>query len=234
MSPTSTAWPALVSLTWDDTHRLIPETYSAVTEPNVSALAGTADDVDALVRLVAATSGRTLAQHGRLPGGPTPHDLLFDVPYSKIVNGAFSYPGNRGARFSLPRWGAWYAGRTLATAQAEVAFHRGVLLTETAAIDDEMTFVDFVADVHGALFAELRDGSDASRACLGPTSYAEGQALVESLLADKRAGVVYPSVRHPGGECVACLRPSIVSNVRVGGWFSLLWSRGTMTVTALP
>ncbi|CAB4931836.1 unannotated protein [freshwater metagenome] len=233
MSPTAAVWPDLVSLTWDDTHRLIPETQTAHTEPFVSALAGTPDDVGALARLVAATSGRTLAQHGRLPGGPTPHDLVFDVPYSKIINGAFSYPGNRGARFSLPLWGAWYAGRNLATAQAEVTFHRSVLLTETAAIDDEMTFVDFVADIHGALFAELRDGSSSSQACLDPTSYAHGQLLAETLLADTRAGVVYPSVRHPGGECVACLRPSLVSNVRIGGWFSLVWSTGTMTVTSL-
>jgi RES domain-containing protein len=196
-------------------------------------VAVTPDDVDVLTRLVAFTSGRTRAQHGMLPGGPTPYDLVFDVPFSKIINGAFSYPGNVGARFSLPRWGAWYAGRDPETACAEVAFRRGVLLVEAAVAEDEMTYVDLVADIHGDLFADLRDGTAESQACLDPASYVRGQALAEALLERGYSGVVYPSVRHDGGECVACLRPSMIANVRVGGWYSLRWSEGHMAVTPL-
>jgi len=30
------------------------------------------------------------------------------------------------------------------------------------------------------------------------------------------AGVVYPSVRHSGGTCIACFRPALVGNLREG------------------
>jgi hypothetical protein len=36
------------------------------------------------------------------------------------------------------------------------------------------------------------------------------------LLDQGSAGVVYPSVRHADGTCIACLRPALVSNVREG------------------
>lgn len=38
-----------------------------------------------------------------------------------------------------------------------------------------------------------------------PLTYA--QATAEKLLAQNELGVLYNSVRHPGGECVAALRP---------------------------
>ena len=39
-------------------------------------------------------------------------------------------------------------------------------------------------------------------------------------------GVVYPSVRHAGGTCVACFRPALVANVRCGVTYRFTW-RGT-------
>ena len=234
MSPAA-QWPSLTSLRWDDTHRLIPETYADTTEPFLAALADSPADIEALTKIAARTSGRTLAQNGQLPGGPGPHDLVFDVPYSKIINGAFSYPGNKGGRFNTNTWGAWYAGKSLKTALAEVTFHRSVLLTETAAIDDEIEYVDFLADIHGSQFADLRDGSRKSRRCLDPASHVQGQALTHELLAEKSAGVVYPSVRHPGGECVAVLRPPLVGNVRVRARYRFVWTDGkAMRVKRIP
>ena len=40
------------------------------------------------------------------------------------------------------------------------------------------------------------------------------QQLAEDLLTAGSLGVVYPSVRHDGGTCVACFRPALVMNVR--------------------
>jgi hypothetical protein len=217
-------WPHVTSLRWDDTHRLIPETYADTTEPFLAALVDSPADVEALTKIAARTSGRTLAQNGQLPSGPGPHDLVFDVPFSKIINGAFSYPGNKGGRFNTNTWGAWYAGKSLRTSVAEVTFHRSVLLTETAASEDEIEYVDFLADIHGSQFADLRDGSRKSLRCLDPASHVHGQALAHELLANKLAGVVYPSVRHLAGECVAVLRPPLVGNVRVGARYRFTWS----------
>jgi RES domain-containing protein len=49
-----------------------------------------------------------------------------------------------------------------------------------------------------------------------PGSYAASQHLAHELLQQGSAGVIYPSVRHAGGTCIACFRPALVGNVRKG------------------
>jgi RES domain-containing protein len=61
-------------------------------------------------------------------------------------------------------------------------------------------------------------------ACLSPTSYVESQALAEALLDQGSLGVLYPSVRKPGGTCIACFRPSVVANVRKSYRYKLTWT----------
>ena len=63
-------------------------------------------------------------------------------------------------------------------------------------------------------------------------SYVKSQALALDLLAADSLGVVYPSVRHAGGTCVACFRPAAVSNVRFGPSYRFVWSgKSTPTIT---
>ncbi len=54
-----------------------------------------------------------------------------------------------------------------------------------------------------------------------PACYTRPQRLAERLLARKSNGVVYPSVRHPGGTCLAVFRPALVYNVRRGSRLEL-------------
>ncbi|MGH9597488.1 MAG: RES family NAD+ phosphorylase [Edaphobacter sp.] len=49
-----------------------------------------------------------------------------------------------------------------------------------------------------------------------PECYADSQQLAATLLAEQSNGVVYPSVRHKGGTCIVCFRPTLVYNVRRG------------------
>ena len=43
------------------------------------------------------------------------------------------------------------------------------------------------------------------------------------LLDEGSNGIVYRSVRHEGGECVACFRPKLVLNVRVAAHYEYRW-----------
>ena len=63
-------------------------------------------------------------------------------------------------------------------------------------------------------------------ACLSATSYVASEKLAEDLLAAGSLGLIYQSVRKPGGTCIACFRPSIVSNVRKGPRYKMLWTPG--------
>ncbi len=109
------------------------------------------------------------------------------------------------------------------TSLAEVVFHRTLALEETDWWIDEAEYLDYLADIHAAGFADLRDDDPRSLACLDPDSYVDGQALAERLLAQGGTGVVYPSVRYRAGTNLACFRPAVVGNVRPGAGYRLAW-----------
>lgn len=202
-----------------DTHRLIPSKYSPGGDSVLARLAD-GDALRDLFELESATNDRLLAENALLPGIGVP-ELLFGVPYHRIVNAAFTHAHPLGSRFNGPDRGAWYAGFELATAQAEVAFHKATEYAEIGRFDDSVTYDDYLADIS----AELHDlRGDAGHAdCLAPDSYVASQALAEALLADGSLGIVYPSVRRRGGTCVAVLRPPLVGNVRLGATWRFTW-----------
>ena len=141
---------------------------------------------------------------------------------------AFCHPHPLGGRFNGPERGAWYAGVALETAQAEVAFHKSVELAEVGwTAEESITYDDYLSDVSAA-FHDLRH-AQGFRACLDPRSYTASQALAERLLEAGSLGVVFPSVRHEGGTCLACFRPALVNNVRRDVTY-----RFTFTGTAPP
>lgn len=205
----------------NDTHRLIPSKYS---ERGNSVLTRIADD-DAHLKdifdLDNATNDRLLAENQLLPGIGI-HELVFGVPYFRIVNAAFCHAHPLGSRFNGPDRGAWYAGFELKTSQAEVAFHKSVELAEVDWFDEAVTYDDYLADFSGT-FHDLRDDPNFA-CCLVPDSYDASQGLAQQLLEAESLGVIYPSVRRRGGTCLACFRPPLVVNVRKERTYRFIWS----------
>ena len=58
---------------------------------------------------------------------------------------------------------------------------------------------------------DLRAGSWPAFLEADPESYAAPQALGRQLRAGGSNGIVYPSVRHAGGECLAAFWPDVVT-----------------------
>jgi hypothetical protein len=101
------------------------------------------------------------------------------------------------------------------TAQREVAFHRAAELKEIGWKAQELSpYVDYLADFKYE-FHDVRKDPDLVD-CLDPNSYAGSQALGLRLLNSGSPGILYPSVRHNDGVCIACFRPPLVLNVREG------------------
>jgi hypothetical protein len=214
--------PALSLIRQLDTHRLIPSRHLPKGD---SVLLDIADDdahLQAIFELDAATNDRLLAAQQLLPGIGL-EELVFGVPHAAVVNAAFCHAHPLGSRFNGPDRGAWYAGFALATAQAEVAFHKTVQLAEVGRFEDSVTYDDYLADFSAA-FHDLRPPKGRRfKQCLDPGSYVESQALAERLMNADALGIVYPSVRHPGGTCVACFRPALVGNVRRDTTYRFVW-----------
>ena len=224
--------PTVTLIRRNDTHRLIPSGYSKTED---SVLAEIADD-DAHLRdlfdLDHATNDRLLAENNLLPGIGT-HELVFGVPYFRIVNAAFCHAHPLGSRFNGAERGAWYAAFEVATAQAEVAFHKWIELSEVGWTEEEVTYDDYLADFSAELH-DIRDDKRFARA-LAPDSYVASQALAEELLAAGSLGIVYRSVRRTKGTCVACFRPALVMNVRRGRRYRFRWDgRPEPAISVVP
>jgi hypothetical protein len=206
------------------THRLILQKYSnggTVLETLKLPEQVLAD----LSELDAATNERKTAENGRC-AGIGPHELVFGVPEAHIVNAAFTHPGPNGGRFSTARRGAWYAGLDLETAVAEVAFHRRRFMRNVrhAKFHGRQTFdyADFLADFRGQ-FHHLDPQEEQSCLQPGPIPgcYGAPQMLAQTLLFAGALGIVYRSVRHPAGTCLACFRPALVSYPRRGARYRI-------------
>jgi RES domain-containing protein len=209
--------PHVSRLLQDDTHRLIPSAYD--NETVLNRLTTDSDELTSLFELEGATNERLLGEAGLLPG-ITVRELVFGLSYSYIVNAAFTHAKPFGSRFNGPERGAWYAGFSLETAGIEVAFHKSEELREISWQEKEtFLYADFLADFRGEFHDIRRDSGFAK--CLDPDNYRASQKLAHKLLDTGSAGVVYPSVRHSGGTCIACFRPALVNNVRKGSQISV-------------
>jgi hypothetical protein len=206
-----------------DTHRLIPSRYSHEAESALSDIAETSQHLQDLFDLVGATDEKQLAENDQLPGISS-HELVFGVKHHRITNGVFTHAHPQGSRFNGPDRGAWYAGFALETAQEEVIFHKTREYAEVNWFDDCISYDDYLADFSGE-FHDIRNSAK-FRGLLNPNSYVASQRLSEQLPSSESLGVIYPSVRHAGGTCLACFLAPVVGNVRRQHRYSFTWAGG--------
>ncbi|MBX9700355.1 MAG: RES family NAD+ phosphorylase [Acetobacteraceae bacterium] len=172
-----------------------------------------------LAEIEGATSARLTQEAARaalFPGGR---------PHANFVNAAFAYGRPREAnRFSPAGLGAWYAALAVDTALAEVGFHLTRALREAGRFEAVVEWAELWASMAGE-FVDLR-GLDTAPSCLHPDpaiGYAAGCALAEAARAEGLNGVVYPSLRHPGGTCLVALWPHAVQSVAQGAIWRMTW-----------
>lgn len=216
--------PARKEVSLTDTHRLIPSKYSP-SGTVLSELAEAEEDefVRDLVSIDAATNTRLKADEGLLPG-ISAHELVYGTSYANIVNAAFTHASPFGGRFNTSERGAWYAGAERVTSIAEIAFHKLRELEEVSWGEEEVSTCDDYLAEFRAEFESLRgkraeDFASFLKPGPIPECYRDSQRLASELMAQGSNGIIYPSVRRPGGTCLVCFRPALVYHVRRKGRF---------------
>ena len=203
-----------------DTHRLIPSKYNPDLASVLTRIADNDGHLRELFDLDQATNSRVWGENGLLPGIGS-EELIFGIPNYRVVNAAFLHAHPLGSRFNGADRGAWYAGMTLETSQAEIVFHKSIEYAEIQRFEDSVTYDDYLADF-SASFHDIRKGKKFAK-FLDPDSYVASQELAQRLLDADSLGIVYPSVRHAGGTCIACFRPAVVTNVRRSKRLRFTW-----------
>ena len=206
----------------NDTSRLIPSRFPPV---GILDTIATPDDLRYIVELESWTNDRLSSELGVIVTIPAA-EWVVGVPQAMVIMAAYCHPHLDGGRFNDDRRGAWYAALSRDTAIAETVFHRTKELEEIGVFETRVEMRQYLADFDSE-FHDVR-GTPTYDVLHDPDSYAASQALGTSLLNRGSNGVYYRSVRHLGGECVACFRPKLVLNVRPATHFEFRWE-GTRT-----
>lgn len=187
-------------------------------------LADDAEELELLVEIEGATSGRLVAEERGL-GALTAAELVHGVPHAKFINASFAYAKPREPnRFNPAERGAWYAALSVETCIAEVGYHLTAALADAGDFNTSVEYSEMHASMSG-VFVDLRERPE--HECLNPDpriGYPAGNTVAAAARGAGHNGIIYPSVRHSGGTCVAALWPNVVQSVAQGAMYRLTWS----------
>jgi len=130
---------------------------------------------------------------------------------------------DRPSRFTDGSYGVLYAGNAFETALFETIHHHARFMARTAETPGWTSqFREIVLSVHADLH-DLGGAWEPPHPALDPDSYAASQGLAKALKAGGGDGLVYPSIRHPGDECVALFYPDCASEPMQGRHLDYHW-----------
>jgi hypothetical protein len=178
------------------------------------------EDWESLYWLESLTNPRLRDEVGEIELVPR-EDRIFG-PGTSVVMAAFTHLNPDGSRFVDNTFGAFYAAASLDTSITETRYHREVFLRATREGPLELDMRTYFCDVH-ATFHDIRGQRDQMPEIYDPDSYVASQKLARSLKRAGSNGVVYDSVRHAGGQCLAVYRPRLVQNCRQGTHLRYVW-----------
>ena len=187
---------------WAEAYRVVNARYPPI---DVFERIAPPEDWEALFDLEQRTNPRVRQEWGDI-SLVSPEERVTG-PGAGWVMAAFTHVG-RSSRFSDGSYGVYYAARTLLTSIAETAFHFGRFLAATR--EPPGTMLEMRTLVSTRVDHRFHDIRSGYRELHDPDDYGPPQAFARSLRASGSSGLVYRSVRHRGGQCVAVLRPRAI------------------------
>ena len=212
--------PSQVRLDGSPLHRLVASHF-----PPIALFETVANpaDLEIAFAIEAMTNDRLKDDVGNLSLIPNQDRIV--GPGATPVMAAFTHIGMP-SRFTAGGYGVYYGSPDVATAVAETVYHREQFLGATREPDTELTMRQYINEVALPLhdvrqYDELHD----------PSSYVVSQAFAKVIRGNGSNGLVYRSVRHEGGECVAAFRPTSLTPVIQGQHFRYVWSGHHQKIT---
>lgn len=221
---------SLVAVNETTTVRLVPSGYSK--PPVLGPLADSREEEELLMQLEGLTSGRLTAEEEGLKN-LHPRELTYKVWGHTYINAAFAYTRKEGNRFNDNTRGAWYCAFEDLTALEEIIFHRTRELKRINVFEDRIDYQSLLASFVGE-FHDTRN-QDPIPEYLDPDpaiAYPKGQILARNLREEGSLGIVYPSARRPGYDCLVAFSPHLVQNVRYGGRWHLKWDGSPVPIVS--
>ncbi len=214
-------YPA-TALNWRPAYRVIPSRFPSI---GLFERVASAADFDALYALEAMTNPRIRDEVGDISLVP-PEERLFGEGCTAIM-AAFTHLNPQGSRFSDGSYGVFYCARKRDTAIAETRHHAALFMQASHEPPMRLQMRLYTVQAKGRA-VDLRAASQAEPRIVDPDDYTYAQAIGRKLRADGTLGIVYPSVRHPGGTCLAALRTGLLSHCLHAAYLEYNWDGAAM------
>jgi len=195
--------PPLRRVRWSSTYRAVPSRYPPI---QLFERIGEPSEWEAIAEIESLTNDSVRQEIGEISLVPV-EERVSGLGASWVM-ASFTHLGT--SRFSDGSFGVHYVAHEKQTAIAETIYHLGIFYAATAEapLDLDMRVLIGRTD---ATFHDLRDGGRRFAAVMDPDDYTHSQALGAALRNGGSNGVVYDSVRNPGGQCIGAFRPRAVS-----------------------
>jgi len=208
----------VVALRWDPTYRLVPSRFPPIA---LFERVAAPDDLEVVFAIEALTNPRLRQEAGDI--SLVPREERVSGPGSSPIMAAFTHLNPDGSRFSAGTYGVYYASRTLLTAVREVSHHQSRFLAATREGPLSVDLRCYRAAVREPLH-DIRGAQRALPEIYAADRYGASQAFGAALREAGSWGIVYDSVRHPGGECVGIFRPRALGPAVQAEHVSLQWN----------
>lgn len=208
--------PTAIDLDWSQQYRIIPSEYPPI---NFFERLVEADLMEELYYIESLTNDRLRDAVGDIVLVP-PEDRIVG-PGSSPIMAAFTHASlDCPSRFSNGSYGVYYAASSLETAIEETKQSRARFLAYTNEDAGEIAMRVYIGkilkplyDIRGNSYADLHN----------PNDWSASQTFGQEMKTVNAWGIVYRSVRAPGGECIAALHPPAVSIPKQGPHLSYVW-----------
>jgi hypothetical protein len=209
-------------LDWQPAWRVVPTRFPAI---SLFDRVANAEDFDALYALEALTNDRMRNELGEI--GLVPPDERLYGPGSGPIMAALTHPNPHGSRFSNGAFGVFYCAREPRTAIAETRYHAARFLAATNEAPMRQQMRLYRVDAKGPV-VDLRNEGTRYTNVLAPDSYAASQELSNAVRKAGHAGIVYPSVRDGGLDCLAAFRTTLLRRCLHESYLEYGWNGKTI------
>ncbi len=206
------------TLNWNPAYRVIPSRFPTV---GLFERVASPEDFDALYALEAMTNDRIREEVGEINLVP-PEEWLFGNG-STCIMAAFTHLNPQGSRFSDGTYGVFYCARSRDTAIAETRHHSALFMAATGEPPMRLQMRLYAVKANGEV-SDLRKASRTDPRIVDPDDYGHAQGIGRKLRAEGALGVLYPSVRHPAGECLAAFRTAILRKCLHAAYLEYNWN----------
>jgi hypothetical protein len=140
-------------------------------------------------------------------------------PGSSPIMAAFTHIGYPSRFTSGESYGVYYGAKDIKTALKETIYHREILLRTTDEPDTDLTMRCYVNQVS----SELHDIRGKEFSQYHQEDYQAPQTFAATMRAKGSDGLIFNSVRDPGGECVAIFSPNALTMTTQSGHYQYQW-----------